>query len=126
PTWRKSRSSSAAKSDKPNFFICATRWVRKQKSKKRKASFLSASQLVFLTSLVAIIRGIFTFRLQPKPKNWVAAILDTFLLSAIAVGTIYYFKHKEELQFYLNRDLLREWFQNNLGTFVFGLACLVL
>lgn len=87
---------------------------------------MSASQLVFLTSLVAIIRGLFTFRPEKKTRNRIAGLIDVLLLGAVAYGVIYYFKHRDEVAFYLNREMVREWLQNNVGTFVFGLASLVL
>jgi len=87
---------------------------------------LSASQLVFLTSLVAIVRGLFSLKTVPKTKVWIGAAFDTLFFAAVAVIAFFYYKHHQEFAFYLQKDYIRAWIQNNLGTFVFGLASLVL
>lgn len=87
---------------------------------------MSSTELVFLTSLVAIIRGIFTVRLTPSTKSKLSHLFDFFLVSASAFLFVFYFKHRDQVSFYIQGDLARGWVQNNLGTFVFALASMVM
>lgn len=87
---------------------------------------MSASQLVLLTSLVAIMRGVFTLSPADRTKRFLSHVLDLLLLSALAFLVIIYRRSPETFQTILSPDMFREWMQNNLGTFVFASACVAL
>lgn len=87
---------------------------------------MSSAQLVILTSLVAIIRGIFSSPLSSKARSRLGFFLDLLIVGALGTGVFLYFKNQEQVQFYFHEQMLREWMQNNLGTLVFGFACAAL
>lgn len=87
---------------------------------------MSAAQLVFLTSLVAIVRGLFTLRVERKAKTFIGAGFDILFAVVVALLIFFYVKHRQEFAFYFQKEYIRIWIQNNLGTFVFTLAAIVL
>lgn len=87
---------------------------------------MSAAQLVFLTSLVALVRGLFTLKVERKAKTLIGAAFDTFFAVAVVLLVVLYAKHRQEFAFYFQQEYIRIWIQNNLGTFVFCLAAIVL
>jgi signal peptidase I len=80
---------------------------------------LSSSQLVFLTSLVAVLRGFYGFQFSKNTKKSLAWV---FLL---VFGFVFFFwfgklfKSEGSILSYFSFDYLRQMIHDNMGTFVF-------
>jgi signal peptidase I len=87
---------------------------------------LSSAQLVVLTSLVAIVRGLSSFDFSQKAKKIFERLIDLILIAIIVFAGYEYARHSRELSYYFHWGHFRHWMQNNMGTFAFTILTLLL
>lgn len=87
---------------------------------------MSSTQLVVLTSLVALVRGFSSFNFNERTKRFMERMIDLILAAILVLAGYEYARHSRVLKYYFHWNHFTHWMQDNMGTFAFTLLALLL